>query len=265
MKYLVWTACLAFVVLLAGIVGCQKQNGDSSASKSRVTILAAASLRECLDEMVAECGLASAAEFDISTGASSSLAQQIQSGANADLFLSANGEWAKAITDQFPEAEKKVVAGNTLVLVSPPGSSTELETLAAWFENPKLRLGIAGPEVPAGKYARQALASAGVLDGLVQNNRLIIGQDVRQVLRWVELDEVDAGIVYRTDVEVASTVTVVLDIDSKSHDPVEYWLVLLNREGASAEPARKMYDWFSSEAAARILERQGFLLSTDSD
>lgn len=239
--------------------GCQRGPVEPAVSP-KVTILAAASLRECVEELVAESGLAGSADFQISTGASSGLAQQIQSGAPADLFLSANQEWAQAVTDRFPESRKKIVAGNTLVVVVPAASALKLESLAGLEGIAALRIGIAGPEVPAGQYSRQALEKAGILKSLIDEKRLVIGQDVRQVLRWVELGEVDAGLVYRTDPGAAPAVKTVLEIDPKSHQPIEYWLVLMDSEAGVNETARKMFEFVGTDPARKVLERHGFLL-----
>ena len=253
-------AVFGLTLLTALQLGCDRERSPGTTdAKPKVTILAAASLRECVQELVEESGLTLDANFFTSSGASSSLAQQIQSGAPADLFLSANKEWAEAITGKFPNAGKKIVARNSLVLIAPAKSSLKLDSLAGLVGMDELRLGISGPEVPAGQYARQSLDKANILNKLVEKNRLVIGQDVRQVLRWVELGEVDAGLVYKTDVGVASAVKSILEIDPQSHEPIEYWLVSFNQASDPNEFAGKLYEYFGSESARKISEKHGFL------
>jgi molybdate transport system substrate-binding protein len=248
------TECLLFAAITAGFNGC-----SHSANEQRpvVTILVAASLLECVDEIVAASGVRETVQVDISSAASSSLARQIIAGAPADLFLSASREWADEIQKQIPKTQSEILATNRLVLVAPANSTGGIKSLDDFFREPDLRLGIGEEEVPAGKYSSQALRKLEMLDVLKSRNQLVYGQDVRQVLKWTDLREVDGGLVYASDAAVSDNVVEVATIDDALHDRIEYWIVRLPREKAPAQVA-ELFVFLRSAAAREILTRHGF-------
>src|SRR5207253_3639381 len=113
----------------------------------------------------------------------------------------------------------------------------------------------AGPQIPAGAYARDALRHAGIWDRL--QDRVIEGGDVRQALAYVDRGEADAGIVYATDVMGSSKVQIVLEVDSRLHTPIRYPLILIR--GEHERPAgRGFYDFLGSPEAEDVFRKAGF-------
>lgn len=197
-------------------------------------VLAAASLTDVLtlvaDDFVAAQG---GARPELVFDASSRLAMQIEQGAPADVFVSADLEWMDALADDalvLADTRHELV-GNRLVVVVPkdavvvPGSVAELATVE--------RLALAGEAVPAGKYARAALAQLGVLDALAP--RIVAGDDVRTALAWVGRGEVAAGIVYATDAAIQPEVRVAFELPADAHPRIVYPIAVL---AGAADPAR---------------------------
>jgi molybdate transport system substrate-binding protein len=119
------------------------------------------------------------------------------------------------------------------------------------------RLALAGPTVPAGIYARQALQKLNLLESLVADKKIIAGDNVRVTLTYVERGEVDAGIVYATDAKISDKVDLVYTFPAETHDPIRYPLVLLKAGDASA---RSFYDYLQSQKAKDIFAKHGFSL-----
>jgi molybdate transport system substrate-binding protein len=199
---------------LAAAVGLVAACSSSTADPPRdrgLTVLAAASLTEAF-AVIAEDFEANhpGVRVDLSFGPSDGLATQIREGAPADVFASASPSWMDDVANNGPGvAGRAVFARNRLVLITPgdnPAGISSLEDLAA----PGVKLVLAASGVPAGDYARESLAKAGVVGG-AESNVVSNEEDVKAVVQKVFLGEADAGIVYRTDVteEVAPRLSVI--------------------------------------------------------
>jgi molybdate transport system substrate-binding protein len=221
-------------------------------------VLAAASLTEVVEGLAKDYP---GTPVTTSFGASSELARQIRDGAPADVFVSASPEWV----DFLREADRLdgaavVIARNTLVAVASKGSAlagaaTGPAALLERLAHGEL-VAIADAGVPAGDYARKALAHAGLL--AAYEPRLVGQKDVRAVLHAVEQGEVAAGFVYATDARVAS-VERLFDFDAASHPPIEYHAAAL-RGAASPAEARRFVEHLRSPAAQARLREAGFAL-----
>jgi molybdate transport system substrate-binding protein len=224
-----------------------------------VRVLAAASLTEVVE------GLAKAfegARVVPSFGASSDLARQIADGAPADVFLSASPEWIDFLEQaRALDGPAVVIARNRLVCVAPQGSplaaggARDPAGLLAHLAKGDL-VAIADAGVPAGEYARRALAHAKLLEAYAP--RLVGQKDVRAVLHAVESGEAAAGFVYATDARVAAVVRLFV-VDPGSHPPIEYRAAALRGAARPAE-ARRFVAFLGSETARGLLAGAGFAL-----
>lgn len=198
-------------------------------------------------------------EIKLNAGPSSGLANQIIAGAPADLFLSANEQWAGEVDKAGHSAASVALLTNSLVLVAPkdnPAGVAEPEDL---LSDKVKKVALAGEQVPAGIYADQALKALGLADKLTAGGKIVRGQDVQSALSYVERGEADAGIVYSTDVASAPGVKVVHEFDPKLHDKIVYMLVLVKPEsGAPPAAAREFYEFLQSEAAEKTFQEFGF-------
>lgn len=224
-----------------------------------VRVLAAASLTEVIE------GLASrfeGARVVTSFGGSGEIARQIEDGAPGDVFVSASPRWIDELRAAGAlDSPPVVVARNQLVCIAASGSP--LAVRGARDPRQLLlrlargdRVAIADAGVPAGEYAREALARAGLLEAYTPH---LVGQkDVRAVLHAVEQGELDAGFVYATDARVAS-VEILFRFDPSSHAPIEYRAAVLRR-AASPDDARRFLAFLQGGAARALLAGAGFAL-----
>src|SRR5262249_54167719 len=147
--------------------------------------------------------------------------------APAQLFLSANEKWADFVKEKGFVQETKLLLGNSLVIVTPKGNPAGIYKADDLMKTSLNRLAVAGPTVPAGIYARQALKSLKIWDALEANKKVVPGDNVRVALTYVERGEADAGIVYATDAKISDKVEQVFTFPADAHDPIRYPLVLL--------------------------------------
>lgn len=227
-------------------------SGDPAPSvPDPVTIFAAASATDAVETVARAFGEARGVRVRTSFAGSSTLARQIEAGADADLFLSAGEEWADYVASRLPVAARRNLLANRLVAVVPTRSSLRIAGPEDLLAPEVQRIAIADPEaVPAGIYARRALERLALWDRL--KDRLVPAADVRQALLYVERDEADVGFVYATDAAIGQDVRTVLQLDPA--EPILYPLLLLNDD----PDTRRFYDYLDSPQAARIYRRLGF-------
>ena len=220
-------------------------------------VFAAASLRNALDDVAAM----SAARPTISYGASSALAKQIESGAPAQVFISADLDWMDYLDQRklIREGTRRNLLGNKLVLIAPAGSSVKTE-IGPGFPLAKLlgegRLATADPaSVPAGKYTKAALEKFGVWDSVA--GRLAPAENVRAALLLVARGEAPLGTVYSTDAAVEPKVRVVAVFPDGSHPAIVYPAALTAAAPASGAAADFLAQ-LSAPAARKVFEKYGF-------
>ena len=234
----------------------------AAVQSSDVLIFAAASLQSVLDDLAAPCRQATGVGYKASYAASSTLAKQIDEGAPAEIFISADVEWMDDVAKHhmIDTVSRVNLLGNDLVLVAPKASPVTLKitpgfALAAALG--KGRLAVGDPAaVPAGLYAKAALTSLGVWDSVAA--RLAPAENVRAALMLVSRDEAPLGIVYRTDALADSSVRIVDVFPESSHPPIVYPAALTTRASAAA---RKVLDYLRGPAARAVFEKQGFRTS----
>lgn len=146
---------------------------------------------------------------------------------------------------------------NELVLVVPKGFTGITEFADLTKEDINL-IAIGDPEsVPAGKYAQEAFTTLGIWEELETGKKLIMGKDVRQVLAYVENDEVQAGAVYRTDALISDKVEVAAVAPDDSHAPVIYPVAVM-KDSSYSEEAKALVNFLAGDKAGEIFEKYGF-------
>ncbi|HEY4999927.1 MAG TPA: molybdate ABC transporter substrate-binding protein [Usitatibacter sp.] len=222
-----------------------------------LTVFAAASLKESLDEAARAYEGASGKRVRISYGASSTLARQIEAAAPAQVFISADEEWMDYVESRgLLKGARVNLLTNALVLIAPAAKAPGISigpgfALAAALGNG--RLAIADPKaVPAGKYARAALESLGVWAQV--RDRIAPAENVRAALALVARAETPLGIVYRTDAQAEPRVAIVDTFPASSHPPIVYALAVLR----GAPPAAEGFAAYLSREALDIWRRHGF-------
>ncbi len=223
-------------------------------------VLAASSLQEALSAVADAWTADGHARPVIAFAASSSLARQIENGAPADIFLSADESWMDVVEAKnlLKSGTRSDLLTNELVLIAPKTSAakvsfTESDNLSAALG--KRRLAIADPDaVPAGRYAKTALQHLGVWDSIKE--RLAPAENVRAALALVERDAAPFGIVYSTDAMASNKVRVVATFPEHSHPPIRYPVAVLRTATHADTDGFRAY--LASPHARRIFARYGF-------
>jgi molybdate transport system substrate-binding protein len=225
-----------------------------------VVVFAAASLETALDAVAAKWREAGGGAVALSYGASSAMARQIEQGAPADVFFSADVDWMAYLGELgfVDEASRRDLLGNRLVLIAArPGA--EPVTIGPDLDLAGMigdgRLAVAEVEaVPAGRYAQAALRELGLWATV--EARLVEAENVRAALRFVARGEAPLGIVYATDAAAEPGVNVLGTFPAESHPPIVYPVALTAAGGAQA--ASDFLDFLDSDAARTAFEAQGF-------
>jgi molybdate transport system substrate-binding protein len=231
----------------------------ADAQNQELLVFAAASLTNVLDEIGTAYTQQTRQPVKFSYAASSALARQLEAGARADVFFSADLEWmdyvqARSLIDR---STRRNVLGNRLALVAPADSKIELKIVPGFKLAEALgngRLATGDPEsVPVGKYARSALTSLGVWNDVA--DRLVRADNVRSALAFIARGETPLGIVYETDAKVEKRVRVVDFFPADSHPPIVYPVAVT----AQARPnARQFVEFLRSAAAQDAFKKYGF-------
>ena len=226
-----------------------------------VTVFAAASLSEALQEIGKAYQQKTGHTVAFSFAASSALARQIEASPGADMFISADSEWMDYLDGKglIVHATRKDIQGNHLVLVAPAASKTSLK-IAPHFDLAAAlgdgRLSIADPAaVPAGKYGKAALTALGVWDSV--SGHLAPAENVRVALSYVARGETPFGIVYATDALAEPRVRVVDTFPESTHPPIRYPAALTK----DAKPlAKDFLDYLSGPQARAVYVKDGFVV-----
>jgi molybdate transport system substrate-binding protein len=236
---------------------------SASAAERPLTVFAAASLRESLDTVAHAWETAGHGKVVVSYAASSALAKQIEQGAPADVFVSADSEWMDYLQDRklIEPASRFVLVRNALVLIAP--ATSKLKSLDPSKHGELLavlgtgRLAVAETSsVPAGKYARQSLEKLGLWNAVVA--RLAQGENVRAALEFVARGDTPLGIVYVTDARAEPRVRILATFADKTHMPILYPAA---RTSSAADPktAAAFLEFLRGKQAVAIFRRAGFI------
>ncbi|MGZ3247664.1 MAG: molybdate ABC transporter substrate-binding protein [Croceibacterium sp.] len=239
---------------------CLAACGPNSIAPKPLVVLAASSLQEALQ---AEAGAWAKQDHPrpvLSFAASSALARQVESGAPADLFLSADEDWMDSAekAGALRQGTRRDLLGNSIVLVAPKASSASVDlsnsaSIGAAIGNG--RLAMADPDaVPAGTYGKAALEHLGLWDGLA--GKVVRAENVRAALALVESGEAPLGIVYATDAAASKRVRVVATFPAGSYPPIRYPVATL---AASTNAQVGSFETFLTSPRGRaIFARYGF-------
>jgi molybdate transport system substrate-binding protein len=228
---------------------------------SSLTVFAAASLTDSLKAVADAYKAKTGTTVTLSFGASSTLARQIEQGAGADLFLSADGDWMDYLQNKglIAKASRRDLLGNRLVLIAGPGARLPPK-IAPHFDLAGAlgdrRLALADPaSVPAGKYAKAALTALGIWVQVAP--KVAAAENVRVALEYVARGESPYGIVYATDAKTVPGIRVAGIFPESSHPPIVY-PAALTRNGSPG--AKAFLDFLGGKEARAIFEKAGFSL-----
>jgi molybdate transport system substrate-binding protein len=228
------------------------------APAAEITVYAAASLRDALQEIAPACEAAAGGRLVFNFGASNDLARQIVAANKADIFFSADEAWMDHVAREglVDPASRRTILSNRLVVVVPEGPHPAITSPASLTT--VRRLALANPDaVPAGRYAKAWLEKAGVWAKV--SDKVVGFPDVRATLAAVESGAVDAGVVYRTDARVAHHTQVAFEVPEEDAPRIAYAVAALQGR-PSVAAARRAIDCFIGADARAVFERLGFIV-----
>lgn len=255
-KILTIAATIILAMSMLIFTGC---GNEETTKKPEVTVLAAASLTDALNEIIAEYEKDSDCTITPSYAGSGDLVQQIEGGAPCDIFISAskdnmdqleNGGYIKSETRQN-------MLTNTLTLIA-TAEKQDIITMDSLTSGDIETIAVGEPEtVPAGKYASQVFDNMELTDNLT--DKIVYAKDVRAVLNYVETGNADCGFVYKTDALMMDEANgvIITDIDSSLHDPIVYPAAIM-AEAPQADFAADFYEFMQTEFAKKVFEKYGF-------
>ena len=239
-------------LLMGVLIGC-----SSRADDSEILVFAAASLVDALTEIEREFEAQSDTSVAFSFGGSQTLAQQIASGAPADLFIAAGEFPIEFLAErELLDQDASNILANKLVVVT-RSDGVRLDSMEQLVIKETVeRVAIADPNLaPAGRYARESLTRLGLWDAI--QKKLVIGVNARATLAYVESGNVDAALVYQTDAAIAGDVQALDIVPPESHSAIVYPAAIIKRSEHKVE-AREFLEFLRGQTAKSIFIKHGF-------
>jgi len=245
--------------ILLGIIipGCTPGNKNP---ENELVVFCAASLTDVISEITSNFEKENNIDVKLNLASSGTLARQIEHGAAPAIYISADKEWLDYLNQiglSIPGTERKI-AGNSMVLVAPAHSDLNRIEFPLSTPLPELfngKLSIGDPKhVPAGSYAVQLLESMGWKKDL--ESRFLPAKDVRSALMIVEMGEVEAGIVYKTDALKSQKVKIITEFPDSLYEPVHYYMAII--KGQKNEKSLSLYNYIVSDEVKQVWKKYGF-------
>lgn len=249
-KYVLF--CLLICTILI-FTGCKNKNNG----KLEINISVASSLKDAMREIKSEYEkINNDVELVINYGGSGSLKQQILQGAPCDLFISASIDEIDVLNKRGniePNSIKNLLT-NQLVAIVP--SNSNIDKLDDIIKDSVKTIGVGYPEsVPVGKYTYEMLESTSLKNHV--ENKLVYAKDVKEVLSWVQLENVDVGFVYLTDTIKNNKVKIVEKIDSTKHSKIIYPMAII-KQSKNIEEVIEIQEFLLNETSKDIFEKYGY-------
>ena len=242
------------VALLSGLASMLTACAEEQ--PERLVVLAAASLQGALEEVADDWSETGGTAPSLSYAATPAVARQVAEGAPADIVVTADSEWMDWLAERgLIGGLPQIVATNALVVVAPRGGDApmSLEEFAADPDGGLIALAETD-NVPAGRFAREALERLGLWDAL--EARVVEGENVRAALALAERGEVRLAIVYASDAQAARRVQVVKRLDPALHRPIVYYAAITARSGR--DDAAEFLDFLTSDQGRARIASHGF-------
>jgi len=228
---------------------------------AELTVYAAASLTDAMNEISAVYEKESGDKLEFNFGASSTLARQIEEGAPADLFLSADEAKMDALEKKglLLTGTRRSLLSNLLVIVVAADANTVPKSASDLAKPEFKKIALAEPQtVPAGIYAREYLQKLGLWDTV--KAKVVPTENVRAALSAVESGNVEAGFVYKTDSLISKKVKVALEISAAEGPKISYPIAVV-RSSKEPDRAKKFAEYLTGPAARQVFEKFGFIVA----
>lgn len=274
-KFLVFL--LVAVLAMTTLIGCTPQEEESDPevdqetdepatdeSKKEVELLvsAAASLTDVLEDIkTAYKENSPEITLTYTLSGSGALQAQIEEGAPVDVFISAAQKQMDALEegDYLLNDTRETLLLNKVVLISSKDSELDIKAFEDMTKDEVKKIGVGDPaSVPVGQYNEEIFNNLEIKDQV--NDKLVLAPDVRTVLNWVEIDEVDLGLVYMTDAMTSDKVNIIAEAPEESHQDVSYPAAVI-KDSEHPEEAQAFLDFLSTDEVKKIFEEYGFTIN----
>jgi molybdate transport system substrate-binding protein len=251
---------ILIIVLLVG--GCT--DSDETDDHGNVTVFAAASttnaITEISDLFTEETGINVTTNF----ASASALAQQIEFGADADIFISANQKWADELEKKQLAVKRETIVGNSIVIILPVNSTLIGDSPEILLQREVRSISMGDPSsVPAGTYGKEALEKLVLWEKI--EDKVVSAKDVRSALAYVETSAAEAGIVYSTDAAISDKVKVVYKFpDDLMTDKISYPAMIL-KKAPNPKNAELFFDFLKNSKSMSVFEKYGFKVNLKSE
>ena len=252
-------------------IGCAGNKGEApnatvtpvnpgTAGSETITVSAAASLTDAFTDIASQFEKKNpGTNVSLNFAGSGNLRKQIEGGAPVDIFASADENQMDILANEslIDNSSRKDFAHNSLVLIVPANNTLNITSIKDLTDPKVQRISIGNPDtVPVGKYTRTALTEAGLWSQL--ENKMVLGEDVKQVLTYVERGEVDAGVVYTSDAKTAEPGAIKTVTNVSVSTPVTYPIAVVS-SSTHKETAQKFLDFVTGKEGQEILKKYGFV------
>ena len=240
-----------FLILILGLLL------SVSVFSKEVVVSAAASLKNCLEEIIPEYEKNSDDKIILNLGGSGTLRTQIEKGAVVDIFISANQENVNMLIDKNIVKKENAYdfLSNVLILVKSPYSKSEIKSVEE-LKNSDVYIAVGNPETaPVGKYTLQSLKNLEIFETLNQE-KVIYAKDVTAAAQYVQMGEADFGIIYDSDKNRMKNPIVAVEFPESSHDKIIYSLVLLNNN----KETENFFEFLRRDETKKIFKKHGFIV-----
>lgn len=240
-----------FLILILGLLL------SLSVFSKEIVVSAAASLKNCLEEIIPEYEKNSGDKIILNLGGSGTLRTQIEKGAVVDIFISANQENVNMLIDKSIIKKENAYdfLSNILILVKSLYSKSEIKSVEE-LKNSDVYIAVGNPETaPVGKYTLQSLKNLEIFETLNQE-KVIYAKDVTAAAQYVQMGEADFGIIYESDKNRMKNPIIVAEFPESSHDKIIYSLALLNNN----KETESFFEFLRKEETKKIFKKHGFIV-----
>lgn len=245
-----------FIVLLLFLTSCSTAHVDEE--KETLFISAAISLTDVLLEIKEIYEKETGISITFNFGGTGSLAQQIEQGAPVHVFMSANEKWLERLsTAGHIDLKTRIpIASNELVLITNERSPLTYTSFEQIDHTDFQTMAIGNPDtVPVGQYTKEIFMQLYMWEKI--EDTLVFAKDVRQVLTYVETNNADIGVVYKSDALTSTSINILAHADQSMHEPIMY-SAAMTEQATNMERAQQFLDFMQTEKVQRIFEKYGF-------
>ncbi|MGB0715000.1 MAG: molybdate ABC transporter substrate-binding protein [Phycisphaerae bacterium] len=259
-KLRLWHTLAIFLV----VMGCEPATSTRNAVSSHVVLMAASSTADVMAYLADAYQAQTGVKIVLTSAGTQTLARQIMSGAPADIFVCANRAWQDELKEHGHVRKMKPLLRNRLVLAVPDDDRTVVQSIESLVSDRPRLVALASEYAPLGQYAEQSLRTMQLYERLLKGTRIVRGRDAAGTRKLVESGEVDAAILYASDMRDHGHVRSLGVLRSDSHDEIIYPLLLLANEKPTQEAALAFYRWLDTTVAHRAYREFGFEVYQDS-